>query len=66
MFHIRHWRYYEAYYNDPTPLSQHLVQVQKEYFDIEGMGVRLTKEQIEKNMHNSLDDESSSIDIIQS
>jgi hypothetical protein len=62
MFHISHWRYYEAYYDDQTPLGQHLVQAQKEHFNNEGMGVRLTKEQIEKIMHNSLDDESSSID----
>jgi hypothetical protein len=62
LFHIRHWRYYEAYYNDPTPLGQHLVQAQKEHFDNEVMGVRLMMEHIEKTMHNSVDDESSSID----
>jgi len=47
MFHIRHWRYYEAYYNDQSKLGQHLVQAQKEHFDNEGMGVRLLSEQIE-------------------
>ena len=62
MFHIRHWRYYEAYYNDPTHLGQQLVQAQKEHFDNEGMGVRLMKEQVEKITHESGDDESSTID----
>lgn len=47
MFHIRHWRYYEAYYNDQSKIGQHLVQAQKEHFDNEGMGVLLLSEQIE-------------------
>ncbi len=46
MFHIRHWRYYKAYYNDPSPIGQHLVQAQKEHFDNEGMGVRMLNEQL--------------------
>jgi hypothetical protein len=50
MFHIRHWRYYEAFYNDPTNLGQLLVKAQQEHFDNEGMGVRLTLEQVEKLM----------------
>ena len=48
MFHIRHWRYYEAYYNDTTSLGQQLVQAQKEHFDNEGMGVSLLNEQDDK------------------
>ena len=48
MFHIRHWRYYEAFYNDPTNLGQLLVKAQQEHFDNEGMGVRLTPEQVKK------------------
>jgi hypothetical protein len=50
MLHIRHWRYYEAFYNDPTNLGQLLVRAQQEHFDNEGMGVRLTPEQVEKLM----------------
>ena len=50
MFHIRHWRYYKAYYNDPSPIGQHLVQAQKEHFDNEGMGVHLLNEQMDNIM----------------
>ena len=52
MFHIRHWRYYEAYYNNTTSLGQQLVQAQKEHFDNEGMGVRLLTEQYDKIVIN--------------
>ena len=45
IFHIRHWRYYEAYYNDNTDLGRQLVQAQKEHFDNEG-GIRLSDNQI--------------------
>ena len=55
MFHIRHWRYYEAYYNDTTSLGQQSVQAQKEHFDNEGMGVHLLSEQYNKIVIN-LDD----------
>jgi hypothetical protein len=51
MFHIRHWCYYEAFYNDLTNLGQQLVQAQQEHFDNEGMGVRLTLKQVEKLMN---------------
>ena len=53
MFHIWHWRYYEAYYNDPTHLSQQLVQEQKEQFDCIGKGVHLLSEQYDKIVINS-------------
>ncbi len=56
MFHIRHWRYYKAYYNYPTPIGQHLVQAQKEHFDNEGMGVRLLNEQMDNIMQKLSND----------
>ena len=46
MFHIRHWRYYKAYYNDDTEIGRQLVKAQNEHFDNEGLGVRLSKDQI--------------------
>ena len=52
MFHIRHWRYYEAYYNDNTDLGRQLVQAQKEHFDNEGLGVRLSDDQINSLLQN--------------
>ncbi len=52
MFHSRHWRYYEAYYNNSTRLGQQLVQAQKEHFDNEGMGVRVLSEQYKKIVIN--------------
>ncbi len=52
MFHIRHFRYYEAFYNDSTDLGKQLVKAQKEHFDNEGMGVRLTEDQINELLQN--------------
>ena len=52
MFHIRHWRYYEAFYNDSTDLGKQLVQAQKEHFDNEGLCVRLIEDQINELLQN--------------
>jgi hypothetical protein len=51
MFHNRHWRYYEAYYNDQSEIGQQLVNAQNEHFENEGLGVQLNT--IEKLMENS-------------
>ena len=45
MFHIRHWRYYKAYYNDCSDLDQQIVQAQMEHFANEGVGVCLLPHQ---------------------
>ena len=52
MFHIRHWRYYEAYYNDDTEIGRQLVKAQNKHFDNEGLGVRLSKDQINSLLQN--------------
>jgi len=52
MFHIQHWWYYEAFYNDSTDLGKQLVQAQKEHFDNEGLGVRLSDDQINSLLQN--------------
>ena len=52
MFHIRHWWYYKAYYNDDTEVGRQLVKAQNEHFDNEGLGVRLSKDQINSLLQN--------------
>ena len=52
MFHIRHWWYYEAYYNDDTDLGRQLVQAQNKNFDNKGLGVRLSDDQINSLLQN--------------
>ena len=52
MFHIRHWQYYEACYNDNTNLGRQLVQAQKKYFDNKGLGVRLSDNLINSFLQN--------------
>ncbi len=52
VFYIKHWRYYEANYNDNTDLGRQLVQAQKEHFDNEGLGVRLSDDQINSLLQN--------------
>ena len=46
MFHIRHWRYYEAYYNDDIEIGVN------KHFDNKGLGVRLSKEQLNSLLQN--------------
>ena len=44
-----HWRYYEAYYDDPCELGQQqLVKAQNEHFENEDMGVQLNTDHVEK------------------
>ncbi len=46
IFHIRHWRYCNAYYNDSIDLGQQIDQAQMEHFAHEGMRVCLLLHQL--------------------